>query len=261
MTQVSIRMLRYYDEVGLLTPAEVDRWTGHRLYSAEQIPSLEKILYLRDSGLNVSEIERALAMDGQALLKQLGKKRLEIERTIAAEQEKLRKIEFARREMQRGKGELHYHISIKTIPAYPVLSLRRVVPTYDSEGNLWQELCAFASAQKAELSGNPFSIYHDTTYRESNVDIELCVPVKKMGTAQAPFCFRMTEAVPYMACTMVYGDFANIKGAYLAFVDWLQRNSEYQMTNPMRQIVHRGPWDEDEPEKNLIELQIPLDRT
>ena len=38
LTQVSIRMLRYYDEVGLLTPAKVDKWTGHRLYSVEQIP-------------------------------------------------------------------------------------------------------------------------------------------------------------------------------------------------------------------------------
>ena len=45
LTQVSIRMLRYYDEVGLLTPAEVDKWTGHRLYSVEQIPRLNKILY------------------------------------------------------------------------------------------------------------------------------------------------------------------------------------------------------------------------
>ena len=32
LAQVSIRMLRYYDEVGLLTQAEVDKWTGHRLY-------------------------------------------------------------------------------------------------------------------------------------------------------------------------------------------------------------------------------------
>ena len=29
LTQVSIRMLRYYDEVGLLKAAEVDKWTGH----------------------------------------------------------------------------------------------------------------------------------------------------------------------------------------------------------------------------------------
>ena len=261
LTQVSIRMLRYYDEVGLLIPAEVDKWTGHRLYSVEQIPRLNKILYLRDSGLNVSEIALALTMDEHSLLMQLNKKRTEIEDAIQAEQEKLRKIELAKNELQSGKGELHYNISVKSIPAYPVLSLRRVVPNYYSEGELWRELSAFADTQKIELIGNTFSIYHDTEYRETDVDIELCAPVKKMGTAETPFCFRMTEAVPYMACTMVYGDFANIKGAYLAFADWLQKNSEYKMANPMRQIVHRGPWNESDPAKYLIELQIPLDRT
>ena len=63
LTQVSIRMLRYYDEVGLLKPAEVDKWTGHRMYSVTQIPRLKRILYLRDSGFNVSEIMRALEMN------------------------------------------------------------------------------------------------------------------------------------------------------------------------------------------------------
>lgn len=135
LTQVSVRMLRFYDEVGLLTPAEVNKWTGHRLYSAEQIPRLNKILYLRDSGLNVSEIALALTMDEQSLLAQLDKKRAEIERAIQAEKEKLRKIELAKHEMQNGKGELHYNICVRSIPAYPVLSLRKVVPDYYSEGS------------------------------------------------------------------------------------------------------------------------------
>ena len=100
LTQVSIRMLRYYDEVGILKPAEVDKWTGHRLYSVEQIPRLNKILYLRDSGLNISEIALALKTDDQSLLTQLDKKRLEIECAIQAEQEKLKKIELAKSELQ-----------------------------------------------------------------------------------------------------------------------------------------------------------------
>ena len=99
--------------------------------------------------------------------------------------------------------------------------------------------------------GSTFSIYHDTEFRETDVDIELCAPVKEMGKAKDPFCFGTTEPVPHMACTMVYGDFANIKGAYLAFAEWLQKNSEYKIFDPMRQIVHRGPWNEKNPEKYL----------
>lgn len=259
LTQVSIRMLRYYHETGILKPAEVDQWTGHRIYSVEQIPRLNRILNLRDSGFNISEIAVALNMDDQSLLALLDQKRLEIERAIKAEQEKLRKIELAQSELQGGKGEYHNHISMKSIPAYQVLSLRKVVPTYYSEGDLWKELSAYASTGKMEMTGDAFSIYHDTEFREHNVDIELCIPVKKAGQNTSLFCFRMTEPVPTMACTMVYGDFSNIKGAYLAFAEWLQKNSEYKMSNPMRQIVHRGPWNENNPGKYLIELQIPLE--
>lgn len=259
LTQVSIRMLRYYDEVGLLKAAKVDQWTGHRMYSATQILRLNKILYLRDSGFNVSEIALALEQDDCLLLKHLEQKQLEIEQTIENEQEKLQKIAIAKNEIQGNKGDLHYNISIKAIPEYQVLSLRRIVPTYYSEGDLWSELSAFAKEQKIGISNHTFSVYHDTEYKEQNVDIELCVPVSKLYKDIATFCIRIIEPVPVMACTMAYGDFSNIKGAYLAFAEWLQKNSNYLMSSPMRQIVHRGAWNERNPAKYLTEIQIPLE--
>ena len=48
LTQVSIRMLRYYDEMGIFKPEKVDTFTGYRMYSASQIPTLQKIIILRD---------------------------------------------------------------------------------------------------------------------------------------------------------------------------------------------------------------------
>jgi len=45
LTQVSIRMLRYYDETGLLKPAQIDKFTGYRLYSVDQIPTLHRIVF------------------------------------------------------------------------------------------------------------------------------------------------------------------------------------------------------------------------
>ena len=39
LSQVSIRMLRYYDEMGLLKPDRIDTFTGYRLYSAAQCPN------------------------------------------------------------------------------------------------------------------------------------------------------------------------------------------------------------------------------
>jgi len=36
ISQVSVKTLRYYDEIGLLRPAQVDRFTGYRYYSVDQ---------------------------------------------------------------------------------------------------------------------------------------------------------------------------------------------------------------------------------
>lgn len=241
LTQVSVRMLRYYDEVGLLRPAEIDSWTGYRIYSVEQIPTLNKIIYLRDSGFNVAEI--AVALNGEndtSLIEQLNKKYEYIKHNICTEQEQLKKIELAKNELLNGKNEIHYNISIKSIPSYQVLSLRKVIPDYYSEGKLWNELSEFAKQHKVEIQSDTFSIYHDEDYREENVDVELCAIVSKVGKDIEPFKFRSTEPIPIMACTMVYGSFSNIATAYLTFAKWLQNNSQYKMKGENRQIVHRG---------------------
>lgn len=261
LTQVSIRMLRYYDEMGLLKPSKIDLWTNYRMYSVEQIPIINKIKYLRDSGFTIAEIAVILnaGTDG-FLLEQLETKYAEIEQHIQAEREKLEKIERAKKELLHSESDLHYHISIKSIPAYQVLSLRRVVPSYYSEGELWQELSAFVKQSHGEVSEEAFSIFHDMEYKEAWVDIELCAVVKKAGENQGDFIYRTVSPVPIMASTMVYGPFSNIAGVYLAFADWLQKNSQYNMTGQTRQIVHRGAWNEENPAKYLTEIQIPLER-
>ncbi|MDO4273621.1 MAG: effector binding domain-containing protein [Eubacteriales bacterium] len=260
LTQVSIRMLRYYDEASLLKPAETHPWTGYRLYSADQIPVLNKIIYLRDSGFTVAEIAQALSSQNDSFtLQLLQNKHMEIEEHIQAEKVKLQKIQRAKQELQGVKDEMFYQITIKSIPSIRVLSLRKVIPDYYAEGDLWKEMSEFVRQHTIEISPDTFSIYHDNEYKEKNVDVELCAPVKKSGQSSGAFTFRCTEAVPLMACTMVYGDFSNIAEAYIAFAKWLQDNSQYTMGATSRQIVHRGPWNEEDPGKYLTEIQIPLD--
>ncbi|MFQ8705490.1 MAG: MerR family transcriptional regulator [Thomasclavelia sp.] len=259
LTQVTVRMLRYYDEMGLLKPAKIDSLTGYRMYSSEQILVLNKIIYLRDSGFSVAEIASTLDNDTDGfIIEQLDKKYIEIEESILALQAKLKKIKLAKKGLLTGKNEMHYNVIIKKIPSYFVLSLRKVIPNYYAESELWKELSLFANKHKINVSANCFSIYHDDDYREENVDVELCVPVNKVVKAVSPFCFRTVEAIETMACMMVYGDFSNIGAAYLSLAVWLQENRQYKMQGASRQIVHRGPWNEDNFENYLTEIQIPL---
>lgn len=260
LTQVSIRMLRYYDETGLLKPAQIDKFTNYRLYSSEQISDLNKIIFLRDLGFNVSEIAASLnRWNDEFITKQIENKKSEIENTIKAEQNKLAKIELAKQDISREKIAVHYNVSIKAIPAFQVFSLRRIVPDYYAEGRLWQEMSEFAAQNGIPISSNTFTIYHDTDYKEKDVDIEICAPVSRIGENKNGFTYRNTEPVPVMAYTMVYGPFKNIAGAYRAFASWLQEHNQYKMSGQSRQIVHRGPWNEENPDKYLTEIQIPLE--
>lgn len=259
LTQVSIRMLRYYDETGLLKPAQIDQTTNYRLYSIEQIPVLNKIIFLRDLGFNTSEISSALTDWDNALIENLlDRKRLVIESTIKAEQDKLSRIELAKKDIRKETIALHYNVSIKSIPSYQVFSLRRIVADYYEEGQLWKEMSAFAGKHQIPLLSNTLTIYHDPDYKETNVDIEICAPVALTGKDTNGFTYRTTEAVPIMGCTMVYGGFENIAGAYLAFASWLQEHPQYRTGEHSRQIIHRGPLTEENPDNYLIEIQIPL---
>ena len=56
-TGVSIRTLRYYDEIDLFKPMEIDLFTGYRYYTDEQIEDLELINKLKTVGFTLDEIK------------------------------------------------------------------------------------------------------------------------------------------------------------------------------------------------------------
>ncbi len=52
LAQVSDKTLRYYAQLGLLKPVWVDRFSGYRYYTLEQLPRLNRILALKDLGFS-----------------------------------------------------------------------------------------------------------------------------------------------------------------------------------------------------------------
>ena len=53
---VTVKTLHYYDAIGLLKPVKVDRFTGYRYYSADQLPRLNYIRNLKSLGLSLEQI-------------------------------------------------------------------------------------------------------------------------------------------------------------------------------------------------------------
>ena len=112
LMQVSVRMLRYYDEVGLLNPAQSDPWTGYRMYSVEQIPVLNRILYLRDCGFTVAEMEGLVLGNDDRMMEALKNKEKEIALAIKAEEQKLHRIDHAKQDLLQGTADLHFNVDL-----------------------------------------------------------------------------------------------------------------------------------------------------
>ena len=69
LSRVSVRMLRHYDEIGLLKPAEIDRFTDYRYYREDQLPTMCRITALKDMGFSLADIVNILEIyeDHEAL--------------------------------------------------------------------------------------------------------------------------------------------------------------------------------------------------
>jgi DNA-binding transcriptional MerR regulator len=60
MTKTTVKTLRYYDEVDLLTPEFVDPFTSYRFYTTNQLFALHKIQSYRQIGLSIEEIKQII---------------------------------------------------------------------------------------------------------------------------------------------------------------------------------------------------------
>ena len=85
-TGVSVRTLHYYDEIGLLTPALVDRFTGYRFYDDNSLLRMQEILFYRELDFSLKSIgeilsspnyDKTKALKEQKHLLTLKKERLE----------------------------------------------------------------------------------------------------------------------------------------------------------------------------------------
>lgn len=59
MAGVSTRTLRYYDEIGLLLPARISS-NGYRIYGEKEIDRLQQILFYRELGVQLDQINKII---------------------------------------------------------------------------------------------------------------------------------------------------------------------------------------------------------
>ena len=95
IARVSTRLLRFYDEIGLLEPAHADAQSGYRYYTMAQLSQLNRITVLKDLGFSLDQVGDILRSQVSAgeLRSMLLVRRKDVERTLALEARRLRQIE------------------------------------------------------------------------------------------------------------------------------------------------------------------------
>ena len=176
---------------------------------------------------------------------------------IESEKEKLRKISFTIKDLKKERVNMNYNVTLKSVPKYNVISVRDTIPSYDAEGMLWQRLGGFIMKNTTPCGDVAYATHQDEGYKEGPVDVEVIMNVKELFTNEEGFEFKETEPLEQAASIFVPGDYSNLTPAYIYLAKWIEENN-YSICGNARQLCIKGPWNEQNPNDYLSEIQIPI---
>ena len=261
LSHVTVKTLRYYDRIGLLKPAEVDRWTSYRYYSADQLPRLNRVLALKHLGLSLHQIARLLdePLSPDQIRGMLRLKQVELQEQLEEEQARLARVEQRLRQIEQEETMSTQEVAIKGIPAQAVASLRDVIPTLSDLGQLFGEMFAYLGQHRITPAGPPIGIYHDEEFRERDADVEVAVPVTGSVPEGDRVKKRELQTVEQMACIVHEGSYETVGGTYGKLMAWIEANG-YRMCGPVHEVYVRGPESGDDTSTYVTEIQLPVEK-
>ncbi len=265
LTGVTVKALRYYDHMGLLKPAEVDRFTGYRYYTVVQIDRLNRILALKDLGLSLDEIGQALSENPSAaeIRGMLRLKQAQLRQTIAEEQARLQRVEARLRQIER-EGQLPTHeVIVREVAAQQVLSYREVLAGPWEIRPLFTRVGQALQASGVESAGPWLALYHHGEYREHDLDVEVAIPVTEAAPVVLPLGgdgLMQTRTLPAIqsASTLCRMESqADIYAANRDLCTWIIENGCRLGDGPCREVYAQATC---AGEPLIFEVQLPVER-
>jgi DNA-binding transcriptional MerR regulator len=265
VAQVPGSLLRYYDQIGLLKPEHVDKWTGYRYYSAKQLPRLHRILALKELGLSLEQIERLVAgeVSTAEIRGMLILRKAQVEQSMNEERVRLQQLE-ARLQQIDAPGQSAFDIVLKSVAAQPYLSVREVLPSADAALGIMKEIVQVLPANMADgMLGHFTTVVHSETLESDSLDIELGAVL----TSEADVATRLSRnrlmkvrvlpAESKMATVVRVGGFENNCKSYGAIGLWVEENG-YRISGPGREVLIQPPRTESLDEM-VTEIQFPVE--
>ncbi len=263
IARVSVQTLRYYDDLGLLKPVDVDRFTGYRYYTFDQLPRLHRILALKDLGLSLEEIARLLQDEPsvEQLMGMLRLKETELKERVDEELFRLERVRARLRHIEQEKTMPSYEVVLKKLEPQIVAGVRGMIPAYPEQRPLWEELGKFLSAKKISTNGPCLTLYYS---EEPDIDAEVCEAVAREHPGGEKVKFHTLPEVEQAACVAHHGPFTTIGDAYGFLTKWMESNG-YECIGPVREVYlceakrEGARVDQNDPE-TVTEIQYPVQK-
>ena len=269
LAHVSIKTLHHYDDLGLLKPFHVDRFSGYRYYEIGQLSRLNRILALKDLGLSLDQVTELLREDLSTaeMRGMLRMQQMELSTRVEEEQGRLLRVENRLRQLETEGCPPHSEIAVKDVPAQTALVAQSVAaseealqPARASLQTLLQN--AMETARLKQVTPW-FALFDDLPYRETDLELTLAVGVdlrkgQRAGDWQnTPVHLQELPAEPAMASVIHIGDQVTLPQAYASLYTWTQSNG-YQPAGSYRELYL--PAGVPLFQAGVIELQCPVEK-
>lgn len=256
-SRLSLKALRLYGNVGLLTPAHVDPDSGYRYYREEQLKQAKLISLLRQLEMPLERIARVLELPDSHAALELGAYWRGVERDRTA---KARLAAYLGNYLE-GKGKRMYDIRTREVPEQKVLSVQRNVYVKDLSafiGEAHNTLYAHLSQAGLESTGPSFVIYHREVNEDSDGPVEVCVPFAGALEPAGKMHVRLEPAhnEAFTRLSKAQMEFPGLLEAYGALHEWLAAEGKEQADAPRE--VYFADWDAAQPDDPACDIAWPF---
>jgi DNA-binding transcriptional MerR regulator len=254
---VTIRALRFYDELGLLSPAHVVPESGYRRYSPAQFAQLNQIQAFKDMGFSLREIRELLqrCLAPQELRAVLEARREVLRKRVRDDAGRLERIEARLNSISAGGPQSHPAILLRRTPGQLVVSLREKLQNYDQADELLKIL--ERRVDPRILFDQRAAIFHRCLEGDGEIDCEavrfLKHPVAAIRGLKVYESRRTDVAFSYH-----YGSEDSISATYHSMTGWIAAQG-YQLYGAKREIYWPAPQSKGEI-SSLTEIQFPVKR-
>lgn len=259
--KVSAKTLRYYAEIGLILPDEINPDNGYRYYSINQLEKMLLINRLKAYSFSLEEIKSIFESEGmrdEVLYAALNKKKKEIAAKVQIFEDTLHQIDNDMSNLRKGESILSdmesIDVQLVEIPVMHLLSIRKNVlePEFSEEyGNCFGELFRKLEEKKLTAAAPPMVLFHGDEYTPFGLDTEFAIPIKEYAAGTRDFCPGLCLK------TIVQGSYLQLPSVYAKQIEWAKREG-YENSDALYEVYVTDPAAVSQESRLVTEVYYPV---